>query len=95
LPTLWISNRCMETARSLKQWRLESWSRQASNVDKDRKESPSQKFSHYCTALECAFKDKRVRPGLIGYSKPNRSAPSYFQGRRRHAVGWNLSNGGL
>lgn len=86
LPTLWISNRCIETARSLKQWRLESWSRQASNVDKDRKETTSQKWSHYCTSLECAFKDKRVRPGLIGYSKPERSAPQYFQGRRR-AIG--------
>jgi hypothetical protein len=88
LPTLWISNRCMETARSLKQWRLGGESRQLrANVDKDRAEKPAQKFSHYCTALECAFKDKRVRPGLIGYSKPNRSAPSYFQGSRGRMFG--------
>ena len=87
LPTLWISNRCMETARSLKQWRLESWARVAANVDKERKETPSQKFSHFCTALEAIFKDKRLKPPLVGYSRPARPAPNYFQGSRRRAIG--------
>jgi len=81
LPTLWISNRCPETAKSIRQWRLESRIRSASNVNKDRSEKPAQKFSHYPTALEAVFKDIRLRP-----PKPTRRhyrpAPSYFQGAR-------------
>ncbi|MCK4328778.1 hypothetical protein KAX02_02940 [candidate division WOR-3 bacterium] len=82
LPTLWISNRCPETARSLKQWRLESRVRAASNVDKDRLERPTQKFSHYCTALEAIFKDRRLKAPLTVYKAPSKT-PSYFQGARR------------
>ena len=82
LPTLWISNRCPETSRSLKQWRLESWARSYANVDKDRKESPAQKFSHFCTALEAIFKDKRCKPALLEPSRKPRPAPRYFQTRR-------------
>ena len=82
LPTLWISNRCPETAKSLKQWRLESRIRAASNVDKDRLERPTQKFSHYCTALEAIFKDKRLKAPLTVYKAPSKT-PRYFQGVRR------------
>jgi hypothetical protein len=85
LPTLWISNRCVETARSLKQWRLESWARSRQNVDKDRKETPAQKWSHYCTAIEAIFKDKRFRPPLMGVPRKPKRAPRYFQGRRVYA----------
>jgi hypothetical protein len=81
VPTLWISNRCVETGKSLKQWRLESRMRSASNVDKDRKEIPAQKWSHYSTAIEAAFKDKRLRAPLTVY-KSRPKPPSYFQGRR-------------
>jgi hypothetical protein len=87
LPTLWISTRCPQTARSLKQWRLESWARSAANVNKDRKETPAQKWSHFCTALEALFKDKRVRPPLIGYKAPQKTQHQYFQGRRSVRAG--------
>jgi len=86
LPTLWIANRCPQTAQSMKQWRLESWARAANNVNRDRKEAPAQKFSHLCTAIEAVFKDSRFRPPLIGQNtEPERPAPRYFQGRRRAA----------
>ena len=84
LPTIWVSRGCMEMARSLKQWRLESWTRSSLNVDKDRKETPTQKFSHFCTALEAALKDKRFRPPVQVY-QGGRKAPSYFQGKRMRA----------
>ena len=80
VPTIWISNRCVETARSLKQWRLEGELRSKRNVDKDKTEKPAQKWSHYCTAIECAFKDKRLRPPLLEV-RPTRRTPRYFQGR--------------
>ena len=85
LPTLWISTRCQETARSLKQWRLESWARSAMNINKDRKETPAQRFSHYCTAIEAAFKDVRCRPPILGYRPQSKQAPRYFQGGRAYA----------
>ena len=82
VPTLWISNRCMETARSLKQWSLEGALRSRRNTEKDRSEKPQQKWSHYCTALECAFKDKRLKPPLR-VIPTRRNEPRYFQGRKR------------
>jgi len=85
IPTLWISTRCPETARSVKQWRLESYARATNNVDKDRKETPTQKWSHFCTAIEAIFKDNRVRPPLIGYRNTSKPAPKYFNGRRARA----------
>jgi hypothetical protein len=82
LPTLWVSNQCRETGRSLKQWRLESWSRSVANVDKDRKETPAQKWSHFCTAIEAVFKDKRVKPPRLVPARKPKPAPRYFQSRR-------------
>jgi hypothetical protein len=81
LPTIWVSNRCPETARSLKQWRLESWSRSYANVDKDRKETPAQKHSHFCTALEAIFKDVRCKPPSMRYRHRSKPAIPRFQGR--------------
>lgn len=79
IPTLWISNKCPETAKSLKQWRLEDWGRSAANVNKDRKETPAQKWSHYPTAIEAAFKDLRCKPpAMIKFA--SRPTPTYFQG---------------
>ena len=82
VPTLWISTRCPETARSLKQWSLEGSLRSRRNVEKDRSEKPAQKWSHYCTALECAFKDKRLRPPLV-VVPTRRNTVERFQGNRR------------
>lgn len=82
LPTIWISKQCPETARSLKQWRLESWSRAYNNTEKDRKETPAQKWSHYCTAIEALFKDVRVKPPLLRKPRMPKQAPRYFNGRR-------------
>lgn len=62
IPTLWVFNRCTETARSLKHWRLESWANNRNLMTKERKETPAQRFSHFCTALEGLLKDKRFAP---------------------------------
>lgn len=87
LPTLWVSNQCVEVGRSLKQWRLQGRRRSSLNVEKDRDETPTPKWSHFCTAIECAFKDKRLRPPLIGYKSPSRVSPRYFQGARNRRCG--------
>jgi len=84
LPTLWISNRCSETGRSLKKWRLETHLRAYRNVDKEKSEKPAQKFSHYCTAIEAIFKDVRVRPPVVGYKPREPQRKEYFKGQRRY-----------
>lgn len=81
LPTLWICDTCPQTAKSLKQWRYEEFNpREVAN--KDKKEVASQKWSHFCTALEAVFKDVRFRPRKQwGMSAPQRK-PTYFRSGR-------------
>lgn len=80
LPTLWISRECSETAKSLKHWRYEDWATTKVIMVKDRKETPVQKFSHFCSALEGVFKDNRWIPRQKKefHVKPHRK-PRYFQ----------------
>jgi hypothetical protein len=56
LPTLWILDNCKETALSLKNWRLKENKDANARVEKDPKEEPQQKWSHFCMCLEAAFK---------------------------------------
>ena len=82
LPTLWVFNECHEMARSLKHWRRESWANSRQLVTKEQKETPAQRFSHFCTALEGLFKDKRFRPRTRGTQR-HRDVPSYFKAGAR------------
>ena len=65
LPTLWILDTCPETAKSIRNWRLEEWADRTSQHTKERKEKPNQKYSHFCTAIEAIFKDIRWRPAPL------------------------------
>jgi hypothetical protein len=49
-------------------------------VSKDRKEEPSQKFSHFCTALEGLLKDKRFKSRSMSRI-PRHKRPTYFKNR--------------
>ena len=80
VPTLWIFNTCPLVAQSLKQWRVESWANSRQLATKDRKETRTQKFSHFCTAIECIFKDKRFRAKRL--IAPMTRQYQYFQGAR-------------
>jgi hypothetical protein len=79
LPTLWVFKDCRETAKSLKHWRLEMWKDNRQLAIKERKEKPSDKWSHFCTALEGIFKDKRFRAPRRR-SAITRRPIQYFQG---------------
>lgn len=87
LPTLWIYSRCKETIKSLRQWRLEEWSSVNALVTKDMKETPQQKYSHFCTAFEAVFKDKRFRARRPEYKTFNKTRTdphrNYFNVRER------------
>ena len=82
LPTIWIFKDCREAARSLKQWRLESWVSNRQLATRDRKEKHAEKWSHFCTALEGLLKDKRFRPRRESL-KPAQREYKRFQGGRR------------
>lgn len=78
LPTLWIAKSCPLTAASVKKWRYEDWSTTKVLAVKDRKETPAQKWSHFCTALEGILKDNRFsRPRRE--PKPERRGVRYFK----------------
>jgi hypothetical protein len=86
LPTLWISRECHEMAKSLNQWRYDEWATGNVIAVKDKKEIPSQKFSHFCTALEGIFKDNRFRPRkdvVFQENKAFRDRHYYFKQDRR------------
>lgn len=79
LPTMWISKNCRQMIDSVRHWRLESWVSNKQLTVRDKKEKPAEKWSHFCTALEGLFKDKRVKPRKsINYS---RNEYSRFKGR--------------
>jgi len=78
-PTLWISHKCRLTAESLRRWRLESWVSNKYLAYKDKKQKPAEKWSHFCTALEGLFKDRRFRP-IKRYRRDSKPL-GYFQGR--------------
>lgn len=82
LPTIWIFRTCVQTARSLREWRLEEWADPTSKLTKEQKQVPQQRWSHFPTAMEAAFKDQRFRPMLTERASAahhQRRAPSYFQ----------------
>ena len=84
LPTIWILDNCVETIKSLKNWRREEWGDRSSLVTKDEKETPQQKWSHFCTMLEGLLKRPEVFNARFGaYSGNRRETPQYFKGGRQ------------
>jgi phage terminase large subunit-like protein len=62
LPTLWILDNCRQSARSMKNWRLEEWANNTANASKDKKEQPQQKWSHFNMVWEAFFKHPACKP---------------------------------
>ena len=60
LPTLWITDNCQQTVLSMKNWRREEWANREMLVSHEEKETPQQRWSHFCMAIECLLKDPRV-----------------------------------
>ncbi len=80
LPTIWFARHCKNMADSLRHWRLESWVSNKQLTIRDKKEKPAERWSHFCTALEGVFKDKRFRPRRVRSNA--RQMYDRFQGRR-------------
>jgi len=85
IPTLWILDNCRQTAKSLKNWRLEEWALNSANYTKDnKKEVPQQRWSHFCMVLECLFKHPAVRSKIDYHYKPQTPVPR-FKGEKVYA----------
>jgi hypothetical protein len=83
LPTLWIFDNCRETARSLKEWKMEQWLERDSIILKDPKDKKENKFSHFNKCLEAVFKDSRFK-APTEYMPTGRERlyeRTFFQGR--------------
>jgi len=60
IPTIWIFSTCRYTIESMKNWSYESWKDRDKLLENDLKEKPQQKYSHFCTALEGALKERAL-----------------------------------
>jgi len=80
LPTLWILDNCQETIKSLKNWRREEWGDRSALTTKDEKETPQQRWSHFCTMLEGLLKRPEVFSAKWSSHVSRRETPKYFTG---------------
>jgi phage terminase large subunit-like protein len=80
LPTLWILDNCTQTHLSLKNWRLEEWGDRTSLITKDSKETPQQRWSHFCTMLEGLMKRPEVFAAKFHVKQDYRPPKEYFKG---------------
>lgn len=75
LPTIWFLDTCRETITSMKNWRYEEWKDRDVMVEKEDKEKPIQRWSHFPIAIECLLKDpmvSRSRWGQRTHREPKR-----------------------
>lgn len=82
LPTLWVLDNCQETIKSLKNWRREEWGQRSALITKDEKETPQQRWSHFCTMLEGLLKRPEVFSAKFASRNVSREHPTYFSGGR-------------
>lgn len=80
LPTLWICDNCEQTVLSLRNWRREEWGDRASLITKDEKETPQQRWSHFCTMLEGLMKRPEVFQARFHTKQTYRPPKEYFRG---------------
>jgi len=80
IPTIWIFSTCRYTIESMKNWSYETWKNRDKLLEKDMKEKPQQKYSHFCTALEGALKEKVLISRLRVVNNTD-IAPSYFNNK--------------
>jgi len=81
LPTIWILDYCVNFSRSLKNWRLEEWANNTTNQAKDSKETPQQKWSHFCMVIEGLLKHQGFKARNRNWQPKKLVRDKMFQGR--------------
>jgi hypothetical protein len=79
LPTIWICDNCPQTILSLKNWRREEWGDRSALTTKDEKETPQQRWSHFCTMLEGLLKRPEVFQSRFSTKHNYRPPKEYFR----------------
>jgi len=77
LPTIWVLDNCKQTIQSLKNWRREEWAGRSGSVGKEEKETPQQKWSHFCTMLEGLLKRQEVFQARFQSGNQRPKIPKY------------------
>lgn len=82
LPTIWFLDNCTQTIASMKNWRREEWQDRNKLQSKEEKETPQQRWSHFCTMLEGLMKRSEVFQARFstGGSSPVRPKQYYNSG---------------
>lgn len=86
LPTIWIWRCCPETAKSLANWRWQTWNSETAALQNEKKEKPAQPYSHFCTALEGILKEIGWKPIPEDRETEQRRNVNRFQGRRHASI---------
>jgi len=80
LPTIWFLDNCAQTIQSIKNWRREEWADRNKLQAKEEKETPQQRWSHFCTMLEGLMKRPEVFQARFSTGGGSPSRPKhYFQ----------------
>jgi hypothetical protein len=79
LPTLWVLDSCVNTIECLKNWRLEEWKNRTRLEEKEKKETPQQRFSHKNMIWECLMKESSFRPPVVYEARPRKTASNYMR----------------
>jgi len=66
LPTIWFTENCRGIIESMKNWRLEEWKSREALFEKDAKESPTVRWSHFPITIECLLKNPMITSARWG-----------------------------
>ena len=80
LPTIWVLDTCITSAKHMKNWRWEEWSDSKNLIKKEEKNKPEQKWSHMNMVWEALFKHTGFKP-RSGHRVPDRKV-QYFNRSR-------------
>lgn len=81
IPTVWIFNTCALAYKCMYSWRWEEWADIRSQVTKEKKNKPEQKYSHINMVWEALCKEQGFRPRRDeNFTNIRRETYQYFRG---------------
>lgn len=75
LPTLWILDTCKNSIDFMYNWRKEQWTNREQALQKDNKDEPQQKWSHFNMVWEGLFKEPSFSYKMIDRHPATRHSP--------------------
>jgi hypothetical protein len=75
LPTIWIMDTCRNSIEFMHSWRKEQWTNREMALQKDSKDEPQQKWSHFNMVWEGLFKEPSFNYKMIDRKSVGRESP--------------------